>query len=428
MTEHPGLRISTDRRLVRSVHHSTRYAVIELDAPPATAAPVRPRVNVAFVVDRSGSMATRRKLGLAKEAVLAGIARLVPDDRFSVVAFDDAVEVVAPSAPATHDAKEAAARRLDPVDPRGHTALSDGWLRGAEQVAAALDPEAVNRVLLLTDGLANHGIVDPALLEHHASELRARGVVTSTFGVGEDFDERLLAGMADAGGGAFRFIKGAEEIPELIASEVGDLLEVTARGVVLHFVGGDGIEVVPLTPFPVERHASRQSVVLGDLVADQVVRLVLALRFPLGVPGGEIGIEAVLESATGGLSGNATLRWTFADTEANDAQGRDREVDRVVARSYADRALRDAVTLNREHRWDEARHLLRAVARRIRGYAARDTVLLGIVAELERESEAWSRHRHELERKVMYAQSNYALKSRLMSGAPVRRGRSGEDR
>ncbi|MFM2106733.1 MAG: Family ership [Chloroflexota bacterium] len=427
MTDRTALEIRTDRRLVRSVHHSTRYALVEVTAPPATSAPVRPRVNVSFVVDRSGSMASRRKLALAKEAVLAGIARLAAADRFSVVAFDEVVDVVAPGAAATSEAKDAAGRHLQPIDPRGQTALSEGWLRGAEQVAAALDPEGVNRVLLLTDGLANHGIVDPTLLERHASELRARGVITSTFGVGEDFDERLLAGMADAGGGAFRYIKGAEEIPALIGSEVGDLLEVTARGAVLHFVGGDGIEVVPLTPFPIERHPSRQSIVLGDLVADQVVRLVLALRFPLGVPGGEIGVEAVLESATGGLSGNSTLRWAFADTEANDRQARDRDVDRVVARSYADRALRDAVTLNRERRWEEARQLLRAVAQRIKGYAGRDEVLIGIVAELERESEAWSRLRHEFERKERYARSSYALKSRLMSGAPLRIGAEDED-
>ena len=417
MTDRTALGIRTDRHLVRSVHHSTRYALVEITAPPATSAPVRPRVNVSFVIDRSGSMAGERKLTLAKEAVLAGIARLAPTDRFSVVAFDGVVDVVAPGAPATHDEKEAARRHLEPVDPRGQTALSEGWLRGAEQVASALDPEAVNRVLLLTDGLANEGIVDPASLERHASELRARGVVTSTFGVGEDFDERLLAGMADSGGGAFRYIKGAEEIPALIASEVGDLLEVTARATVLHFNGGDGIEVVPLTSFPIERHASRQSIVIGDLVADQVVRLVLALRFPLGVPGGEIGMEALLESASGGLSGRSTLRWTYADSEANDAQTRDREVDRVVARSYADRALRDAVALNREHRWDEARQLLRAVARRVRAYAGRDEVLVGIVAELEREAEAWSRLRHEFERKERYAVSSYALKSRLMDGA-----------
>ena len=91
----------------------------------------------------------------------------------------------------------------------------------------------VNRTLLLTDGLANIGITDPAELERHASELRQRGVATSTFGVGADFDERLLQAMADAGGGHFYFIESAAQIRDHMTSEVGESLDVVARGVEL---------------------------------------------------------------------------------------------------------------------------------------------------------------------------------------------------
>ncbi|MEJ7695557.1 MAG: hypothetical protein WKF78_02630 [Candidatus Limnocylindrales bacterium] len=79
------------------------------------------------------------------------------------------------------------------MDARGSTNLSAGWLRGCEQVAERLTQEGVDRVLLLTDGLANVGITDAAELANHAGELRARGVTTTTFGVGNDFDEALLA-------------------------------------------------------------------------------------------------------------------------------------------------------------------------------------------------------------------------------------------
>ena len=413
--------VRTDRRLVRAVHHSTRYALVEITAPPATATATRPRVNVAFVLDRSGSMGGRNKIGLAKEALREGIERLAPTDRFSVVVYDNQIDVVSPGRTADAEAKRDALRQLEAIEPRGNTNLGEGWLRGAEQVATALDPEAVNRVLLLTDGLANEGMTDPAELERHAAGLRARGVSTSTFGVGEDFDERLLGAMADAGGGAFRFIGKPEEIRSLIGSEVGELLEVTAKDVELRIAGPDGLRVACLSPYPLEQ-GSRESVLhVGDLVADQAVRFVLALGFPLGEVGRDVGVELAIADRGGRLAGSATLTWTFADGAANDHQPRDREVDRVVARTYADRALRDAVDLNRRGAWDEARATLQSVARRVRSYAGSDEVLRGIAAELEREAEAWSVQRMEYDRKRQYSQSAYALKSRAVSGAAMRR-------
>jgi Ca-activated chloride channel homolog len=418
-----ALAVRADRRLIRAVHHSTRYVLAEVTAPPASATAARPRVNVAFVLDRSGSMGARDKFTLAAEAVRQGVGRLAATDRFSVVVYDEQVDVVAPGRPASATARADALRALGRVEPRGTTDLGGGWLRGAEQVAAELDPEAVNRVLLLTDGLANVGITSPAALAHHAAELRARGVNTSTFGVGLDFDEGLLGGMADAGGGTFRFISTPEDIPALIGNEVGELLEVTSRGVELRVAGPDGLRVECLSPFPVEATGRTSTVHLGDLVADQVVRLVLAVGFPLGEVGREIGAELSLADRDGRLAASATLTWAFARGRDNDGQARDREVDRVVARAYADRALRAAVELNRRGAWDEARSALRAVARRIRSYAGSDPVLREIVAELERESEAWAVERPEMDRKVAFAASTLALRSRSVDGAVYRRQR-----
>jgi Ca-activated chloride channel homolog len=421
------LSIRQDRRLVRAVHHSTRYAVVEITAPRAEATLKRPRVNVAFVLDRSGSMSGRSKFSLAREALRQGIERLASDDRFSVVVYDNEVDVIVPGRAATGDAKRDANRALEGIEPRGNTDLAGGWLRGAEQVAQALDRDAVNRVLLLTDGLANEGITEPREIERHARELRVRGVSTSTFGVGEDFNEELLGGMADAGGGQYRFIGRAEEIPGLIASEVGELLEITARGAELRVRGPEGLRLDCLSPHPLER-GSRESVIhLGDMVSDQVVRLVLAFGMPLGDTGRDLGIELTLGSRDGRLNASQTLAWTFADGYANDAQPRDRDVDRIVARTYADRALRAAMEGNRRGAWDEVRHNLLGVARRIRGYAADDEVLRGIVAELEREADAWSVARPEMDRKVMYAAASYALKSRAPSGAAMRVTRDPND-
>jgi Ca-activated chloride channel family protein len=415
------LAVRSDRRLVRAVHHSTRYLMIEITAPSASAAPVRPRVNVAFVLDRSGSMAGP-KIVLARDAVREGIERLAADDRFAVVVYDDQIDVLTPGRIASSEAKRDAIRALREVDSRGTTNLAAGWLRGAEQVAMAIDREAVNRTLLLTDGLANQGITDRGELVRHASELRARGVHTSTFGVGEDFDERLLGGMADAGGGVFRFIGRADQIPELIRNEVGELLEVTARDVVLRLAGPELSRIEPLSSFAFDRTAHETVVHIGDLVSNQLVRVVVALEFPLGQIGQNIAAQVALGDVGGQIEGSETLTWTFADGQANDRQPRDRDVDRLVARTYADRALRDAVDVNRRGEWAAAREMLLSVARRIRTYAGEDPVLLGIVAELEREADAWARERSEFDRKARFMESVSFLRTRnVVTGAAERR-------
>ena len=127
-------------------------------------------------------------------------------DRFSVTVYDDAIDVVFESATATADAKQEALRRLGAIESRNMTNLGEGWLRGCEQVARFLVSDGVNRCLLLTDGLANVGITDRDGLATAAGELRQRGVSTTTFGVGTDFDEVLLQGMATAGRGNFYYI------------------------------------------------------------------------------------------------------------------------------------------------------------------------------------------------------------------------------
>ena len=120
----------------------------------------------------------------------------------------------------------------------------------------------------------------------------------------------------------------------------------------------------------------------------------------------------------------AVLSWRFADDAANDGQDRDRGVDRIVARAFADRARSQVVGLNRAHQYAEARELLRAVARRIRGYAGRDAELRALVDELEREAEQWAVVREERDRKVLHAQASYSLRMRDMSGAATRRSGS----
>ena len=148
----------------------------------------------------------------------------------------------------------------------------------------------MNRVLLLTDGLANVGITDHDELIGLAYDLRRRGVSTSTFGVGTDFDETLLQGMADAGGGHFYFIGDVAQMRDHITSEVGETLEVVAREVVLELTLPESVRIDSLSPFRLERRGGRVLVYLGDMLSGQVLSIVLRVTFDFGEAGREVGV------------------------------------------------------------------------------------------------------------------------------------------
>ncbi len=418
MTRHT-LTAKADRRYIRSTHRSERFVLVELEAPPAAQQSTRDPVNLAFVLDRSGSM-SGQKIDLAKRAIETAVDRLLPTDRFAIVSYDDRIDVVVEGTTASREAKANAIDRLRAIDARGSTDLGGGWLRGAEQVALALSDPGINRVLLLTDGLANVGIVDHRELARHAQELRARGVTTTTFGVGEDFDEGLLQSMADAGGGHFYFIQNAAQIQDHIATEVGELLQVVAREAVLEITAPETLEVVTLSPYAIERRGSRHHVLLGDLVAEQRLEVVLRVKFGYGLIGQEIGLlvgtsdrEGVLNHAGASPIG---VGWEYADDHMNDTQPRDRAVDRAVARLFAARARQGAVKLNRLGDFQEARLELREVARRIAGNAGSDGELRGLVAELRAEEDRFSAPMPEMTRKVAHASASYLMRNRSFDG------------
>jgi hypothetical protein len=384
------LSLRTDRQLIRAGARSTRYLMVFLTAPIAPPRTERPPVNVGLVLDRSGSMDAERKFALARDAVEQSLRLLREGDSFTLVVYDGQVDVLMPATRATEDAKRTALRRLAAVEPRGSTDLHGGWNAGALGLLdrGGTESNGVTRLLLLTDGLANVGVTDPYTLAQRAHELRTLGVATTTFGVGEDFDERLLRDMAHEGGGQFYFVETPAQIPDLLTSELGEALEVVRRDAALQVELPEGAEAECLNRFRVVRAAGDNElrVELGDLTSGQELCVMVRLRFPRGENGTVTGVRvSVAGEDPLAREAEQTLLWQYASHADNDSQPRDRVVDREVARLYAARARAEATEFNRRGDYDRARRVLEATARRIQGYTFGDRELQELRLELLRE-------------------------------------------
>jgi Ca-activated chloride channel family protein len=204
------------------------YLYIDLKADKIEARERTP-LNVSVVIDRSGSMADKNKLDYVKKAVDYIIDELGSDDYISVVAYDDYVDVLQRSAIVRdkYDLK----KKISKLTPGGFTNLSEGTFEGYDQVNKSYSRGYVNRVFLLSDGLANRGITDRFKLADLVRDKNRRdGITISTFGVGNDFNENLMTDLADYGKGNYYYIKNSSDIPEIFASELRGVRNLVGQG------------------------------------------------------------------------------------------------------------------------------------------------------------------------------------------------------
>jgi Ca-activated chloride channel family protein len=414
--------VQADRTLVRTSGDSTRYALLTFTAPQATRAATREPINIAFVIDRSGSMGGE-KIRLAREAVVEALGMLRPPDRFAVVMYDSEIDVVVQSTLASAEAIRNAIAQVQRIDARGSTDLCGGWLKGCEEIAAHLRPEQVSKCVLLTDGLANQGITDRDELTRHAAELRTRGITTTTIGLGADFDERLLEAMAHAAGGHFYFVERAVQIADCLTSELGEMLEIVARDVVVSVRPDAGVRATALNRLRlIEPQAGGISVSIGDLTSRQDLALVFKLVFPQAQKGWTTRALFSLVDREGALRvADTDLVWTFDDPPANDAQHRNVVVDREVAKLYAAKAMGEALELNRAGRFEQASAVLEQTASRVQEYAGNDPELLAVVESLRRRASEYQAPMMPLRAKEEYFASSNMVAMRCEDGKARRR-------
>lgn len=186
-------------------------------------------INIALVLDRSGSM-EGAKLKYVKEASYFVIDQLYSDDILSIIAYDDRVQTISPADFVKR--KKALKKAIEGIWVDGATNLCGGMLEGYKQVQSKYGDAYVNRVLLLSDGLANKGIIDPLRLRDTAQNIkRWENITLSTFGIGADFDEDLMEDLAEYGGGNYYYVEETGLIPQIFMEELLGLQSIVAQNV-----------------------------------------------------------------------------------------------------------------------------------------------------------------------------------------------------
>ncbi|MHC5766664.1 MAG: vWA domain-containing protein [Nostoc sp.] len=250
----------------------------------------RRNLNLSLVIDRSGSMAGA-PLHHALKAAESVVDRLEPYDILSVVVYDDEVDSVVPPQAVTN--KSTLKNSIRKVRAGGITNLSGGWLKGCEHVKTRLDPQKINRVLLLTDGHANMGIQDPKILTATAGQKAEEGIITTTLGFAQGFNEDLLIGMARAATGNFYFIQSIDEATEVFSIELDSLRAVVGQNLKVTLELADGVSLVDtLSLAKVTQNDAGQAVItLGELYEGEDKLLGLSL----GILSAQIGELPVMK-------------------------------------------------------------------------------------------------------------------------------------
>jgi Ca-activated chloride channel family protein len=268
MSDKFSFELQFDLDLIAREVPSQRVLELVVIPPSANTSHIRPALNLALVIDHSGSMGGE-KLTYVKRAAAHVLDLLQEQDRVAIVAYDETVTLVSPSKLISQAARAELKASIRAIETGGMTNLSGGWLTGCQEVAAVAHEGGLNRVLLLTDGLANEGMTDLEELGVHAGQLLMRGVATSTFGVGEDFNEHLLEHMANQGGGRFYYIDHPQTIPAIFEQEFRELASITARNVEVRLDIPAGVAVQVMGSWRMENANNQLHIWLGDVAEAQ---------------------------------------------------------------------------------------------------------------------------------------------------------------
>lgn len=386
------LRVDVDRTVLPADTTEKAIVKIGLDCVRLPRRDLRPPVNLALVIDRSGSM-SGDKIVKAREAALEAVRRLGPDDIVALVVYDTNVQTLVP-AQRVGDGRRLE-RAISGIEVGGNTALYGGVTRGAAEVRRHMeDRRFVNRVILLSDGLANVGPSSPEELGRLGTSLIKEGISVTTIGLGLGFNEDLMTRLAQRSDGNTYFVEHSNDLPRIFANELGDVLNVVARRVIIeidfpagvrpiNFVGRDGVI-----------RGQRAELMLNQLYGGQEKFALVEVEVSPSKSGAEIEIARARVSYDDAVSQRtATLtakrNVQFSASRATVVGSADHKVQADYAANALAVAKDEAIALVDSNRRDQAAAVLRQRAQELRtmGEVYKNSAVQQLAAPAEPEAD-----------------------------------------
>lgn len=363
---HPiRVRVAVDRPLLPCGGTERVVLKVCLDGLRLPVVANRPPVNIALVLDRSGSM-SGDKIAKAREAAIEVVRRLSPNDIFSLVAYDSSISTLIPAARVRD--KGALEEIINSIEANGGTALFGGVSQGASEIRRHLrERKYVHRVVLLSDGQANVGPSSTSDLRRLGTALMKEGISVTTIGLGLGFNEDLMTGLSQCSDGNTYFVESSADLPRIFSDELGDVLDVVARSVSVEIDFPEGVR--PLAFVGREgvingRHAEFR---LNQLYGGQEKFALIEVEVQPGSAGMErslaearVQFEDVRSNKSLQLAASGSVRYS------EDNYAVEKAVDQKVQTDYVTNVIADAkdqvVALVDAGRKEEASALMRAKA------------------------------------------------------------------
>jgi len=275
-------RLKTDRDIFPAGKPQNIVLKISLDAPLAPANTQRPAVNIALVLDRSGSM-NGTKIEQAKAAAQEALNRLGLQDIFSLVTYNNTIQTIVPAQQPRH--KNEISNTIRQIHAGGNTALFGGVSQGAAEIRKNIENDYVHRIVLLSDGLANVGPSTPEDLARLGAALIKENISVTTVGVGVDYNEDLMARLSQKSDGNTYFVESGYDLPAIFTAELGDVLNVVAKKVKVIITLEEDVTPVNIIGREGRINGNRITLSMNQLYGGQEKYALVEVKLPASTPG-----------------------------------------------------------------------------------------------------------------------------------------------